>query len=204
MSDDILGKSALAEIAGPLEDFAQKLGSSDGERWLWAFKRFLRKEESWSANPIWRTVVLGTHKNVKGFQKAIEVADGKMNNWTKSVMSQPQFTLAKVRVEVSLVRTTVEELGFPKGATREEIFTRAKEQGLRLCPPEVGPALRLEYMDQPPGEWLFVAMEPITASHGRQYSFLVAFDHGERWLYVNWNVSGIVRSPENIFIFAGS
>lgn len=43
---DVLG-SALAEVAGPLKDFLEKLSSREGREWSKAFKRFLRKENSW-------------------------------------------------------------------------------------------------------------------------------------------------------------
>ena len=53
---DMLG-SALAEVAGPLKDFAGKLCGVEGEVWLTAFKKFLRKENPWeipveSASPL--------------------------------------------------------------------------------------------------------------------------------------------------------
>ena len=38
---------ALRDVIGPLEDFYKKLLSAEGEQWLTAFKRFLRKENPW-------------------------------------------------------------------------------------------------------------------------------------------------------------
>ncbi len=46
--ENMLG-SALTAVVGPMKDFYEKLGGADGERWLEAFKRFLRKEEPWPA-----------------------------------------------------------------------------------------------------------------------------------------------------------
>jgi len=47
MSKNMLGKLLLSEIQGPRDDFETKLAGDDGELWLTAFKRFLRKENPW-------------------------------------------------------------------------------------------------------------------------------------------------------------
>lgn len=43
----MLGNIPLSEIQGPRNDFEQRLAGIDGEIWLTAFKRFLRKENPW-------------------------------------------------------------------------------------------------------------------------------------------------------------
>jgi hypothetical protein len=94
-------------------------------------------------------------------------------------------------MEVKTVLVRVADLGFPAGALTREIigsdhdrdlfgksapFTggKGKRLGLDLCPPELGPRLRLEYADQPPSERLYVAMKPITASDGEPRIFVIA------------------------------
>jgi hypothetical protein len=42
---------ALPKFQGPLDDLRHKLSSEEGERWLSAFKQFLRKENPW-AEPV--------------------------------------------------------------------------------------------------------------------------------------------------------
>jgi hypothetical protein len=67
---------------------------------------------------------------------------------------------------VDLVVLSVSELGFGrKGASIKAIYARAESLGFALCPPEVGPQLRLQY-DQPPGEILHIAMQPIAKYDG--------------------------------------
>jgi hypothetical protein len=53
-----------------------------------------------------------------------------------------------------------------KGASTKDIYARAQSLGLALCPPEVGPQLRLQYLEQPSGEILHIAMQPIAKYDG--------------------------------------
>jgi len=46
------------------------------------------------------------------------------------------------------------------------VYQRARQAGLELCPAGVGPQLRLEYRNQPLGEALDIAMEPVATYRG--------------------------------------
>lgn len=59
------------------------------------------------------------------------------------ILKETEFS--KNKEIYSLVRFSVASLGFPSGATTDEIWQKAKEIGLELCPAEVGPHLRLKY-----------------------------------------------------------
>ena len=80
---------------------------------------------------------------------------------------------------------TAKELGFDSSATTEEIYTRANELGLGLCPAEVGPQLRWQYSDQPKNKWLFVAMESIEISIANFHVFGLMHDEEGCWLFTN-------------------
>lgn len=195
MSKDMLDTSALAEVAGPLKDFAEKLGGDDGSMWLAGFKRFLRKENPWNPMAIWRTLTIGgvlKEELEKRFGDGFFVSD-----WAKDIMSKPEFTTLPESTGIQLAKVKVKDLGFTEMPTTTELFTRIKEVG-SLCPAEVGPYLRLVDKDQPKGEVYWVAMEPITGSVGSPNVFLVGRDDGgERWLsadYANpvnrWGLEG--------------
>lgn len=89
-----------------------------------------------------------------------------------------------------VVILSVADLGFPEGALTRELLGSAQDQdllgqpapftggigrqlGLELCMPDVGPALRLQYEDQPLGERIYVAMAPITTPDGDPRVFVI-------------------------------
>ncbi len=175
MSDNMLGKlmklivTVPAEWLGTLVDLVEKLCGDEGRKWLNALKLFLRKENPWDIRnwQVWKTILLGTGpKTADDFRKALKKGRHEIGNWGNDILGKPAFKVSETKIEVDLVRATVGELGFKNGATNAEIFERAKELGLELCPNEVGPQLRLQYEDQPTGEWLLIAMEPILDSGG--------------------------------------
>jgi hypothetical protein len=62
-------------------------------------------------------------------------------------------------------------------ASLAEVYQRARQAGLELCPAEVGPRLRLEYRNQPLGEALDIAMEPV-ATYGGEPTILTLANWG--------------------------
>ena len=167
---------------GQIEALVNKLGGMDG------VQRFLSGElivstavKVWKT---WRTLKLGTGlKIADDFRTALKKADCNIGEWGNNILGQPAFTVADMETEVELVIASGTDLGFKGSATRADIYKRAQELGLDLCPNEVGPQLRLQYTDQPNGEWLLIAMEPITDSGGDLDVFRVERnDDGTQWL----------------------
>jgi len=89
-----------------------------------------------------------------------------LSDWGKDILYKTEFSKEKQKYE--LVRFTVEQLGFPKGATTDEIYKKAEELGLELCPAEVGPHLRLQYSGK---DWMRIAMKQITDRAGNPLVF---------------------------------
>ena len=174
-------------------------------------ERTLRGEITFSVNKkpseektlliVWKTIKLGTIKNADEFRKALKKAGSRISDWANDIIGKPAFTVASSEEEIQLVNLSVEELGFKNGAKYGDICARAKELGLELCPNEVGPQLRLQYKDQPKGEWLRIAMEPITDSDGDLFIFLVVHDDGDLWLGSNYGPSGYFWGADDRFVF---
>jgi len=67
------------------------------------------------------------------------------------------------------------ELGFQTDtASLADIYARARQLGFELAAAEVAPQLRLQYFDQPIGEFLIVGMEPIKTWKGEPVILTVA------------------------------
>ena len=185
---------------GQVEAVWNKLGGEEG------VQLFLAGELMVSA-PVriwktWKTIKLGTGlKTADDFRKALKAGGFRIGDWTNDILGKPAFSVASKEMEVDLVNVSVAELGFANDASRKEIYDRAIELGLELCPAEVGPQLRLQYKDQSHSEWLVIAMEPIVASDGGLLVFRVDHDGGGVWLYSHGGHPGRVWGAGSRFLF---
>ena len=206
MSRDMLGivvrKLVTLESStlGVVCDLLEKLSDP---MWIKALKKFLRKENPWEFPKFstWKTIKLGTHQNIDALKKAITEADIHISDWASDIMSKSAFILASQEDTIELVTATVAELGFSGNTRYDEICARIKELGYALCPAEVGPQLRLQYPDQPAGEYLYLAMEPITGSDGDLFLFYVEPLGRVRWLCTRCNYPDDAWDPDYRFIF---
>jgi hypothetical protein len=137
---------------------------------------------------IFKIIEIGTHKDMKSLRKALEESGARIGDWASNILNKTK--LSKSKQSLDLVVLSVKELGFPQGAELKYIYEAAKNLGLDLCPAEVGPQLHLQYPDQPSGEWLVIAMEPIKDSDGDLRLFLVERHGGDRWLLACHGIPG--------------
>jgi hypothetical protein len=177
MSDTRL---TLPEVRGPLTDLLGKLDGENGGVWLRGLKKFLRKENPWEKPETFKIIEIGTYKDVKSLRKALEGSGDRISDWAGDILNKTE--LSKSRQSLDLVVLSVKELGFPQGAQLKDIYEAANNQDLDKCPAEAGPQLRLQYPDQPIGEWLTIAMEPIIDSDGDLSLFCVKHDVDDLWL----------------------
>ncbi|MCX6760370.1 MAG: hypothetical protein NTW46_03450 [Candidatus Nealsonbacteria bacterium] len=145
---------------------------------------------------VWKTIKLGTGlKTADDFRASLKGNGFSIGDWANDILGKPEFVVATEEKEVDLVKVTVAELGFNKGARRDQIYERARELGLEPCPSEVGPQLRLQYKDQPNNEWILIGMDPICHSDGGLRVFSVERDDSVRWLYGHYDGPGSVWGP---------
>jgi len=151
---------------------------------------------------VWKTIKLGTGlKTADDFRRALYDGEFNITGCADDILENPAFTVATEEIEVDLVKVTVAELGLKKGARRDQVYERVKEIGLNLCPPEVGPQLRLQYLDQPNEELVLIGIEPIADSDGDLNVFNVT--RGGLWLRLasSGGNPGSVCFPEHQWVF---
>ena len=151
---------------------------------------------------VFKTIKLGTGlKTADDFRKALKGNSCVVSDWANDILGKSVFTAAFEEIEVDLVKATVRELGFKSSARRDQIYDRARELGFKLCSPEVGPQLRLQYKDQPNRERILIGMEPITDSDGYLDVFGVERDDSGLRLSVDYGPSGSVWSFDYRWVF---
>lgn len=151
---------------------------------------------------VWKTVTLGTGLlTADPFRQAITQVRNRISDWADRTLGRPAFTVATQEIELDLVNVSALELGFTQSTTRREIYARAIERGLELCPAEVGPQLRLQYQDQPLHEWLLVGMEPIADAVGFLNVFYVGHYEDGLWLCRHSGHPDSVCSPDTRWVF---
>ncbi|APG15850.1 uncharacterized protein YjiS (DUF1127 family) [Bradyrhizobium elkanii] len=123
---------------------------------------------------VWKTIRVGTFTDTFALRSAMSAMGCGVGNAADEILARPAFTLSRKKAEVELVAVSVAELGFQGEASLREIYARAQQLGLALAPAEIAPQLRLQYLDQPIGEFLTIGMEPIGTWAGEAVVLTVA------------------------------
>lgn len=89
-----------------------------------------------------------------------------ISRYAQDMLHSSDFVTSKNPEQIDTVRLKVSDLGFPDGATTDQIYARAAELGLELCPAEVGPHQRLKDTDQELYKYYWIAMKQITGRDG--------------------------------------
>jgi hypothetical protein len=117
--------------------------------------------------PIWRTITLGTYNGVDAYRDALDLARIRIGDSADEILGRPVFPYTRTKTVVELAVLSAAELGVESDeSSLSDVYERARRAGLELCPAEVGPQLRLDYRNQPLGEALDIAMEPVATYSG--------------------------------------
>lgn len=148
--------------------------------------------------PVWKRVALGTYKNVNLLREDLDFLDCgtvavpqvasvaevgiavkkpgqppcNLGEAAAEIIGRPAFALSKAKRDLDLVVVTPAALDLEgESVAVAAVYARAELLGFALCPAEVGPQLRLQYLDQPLGEALHIAMRPIARYTGEPTTF---------------------------------
>ena len=125
--------------------------------------------------PVWKTITVGTFADSLALGNALDAVGCGIGNSAGEILSRPTFTLSATKTSVELFAVSAAELGFQTDtASLGDIYARARKLGFGLAAAEIGPQLRLQYFDQPVGEFLIVGMEPLRTWNGEPVILTVA------------------------------
>lgn len=138
-----------------------------------------------------------------------------LNQAAEDLFNDPRFVPQRQVAVVRIAALSVAEFGFRGGAKYGQIVARALELGFSECPLELGPYLRLQFMNQPeaagdspstergapPGAFT-IASTPLDHSDQVPKGFYLRHVDGVLWLRGYWSDSSHIWSPEDVFVFS--
>jgi hypothetical protein len=197
MSEESCSGSALAEVAGPLKDLAEKLGGKEGPIWLSALKKFLRKENPWPSFSVWKTIKVGMFRHGRDLCTFLKQKGFNLTLWTPGFLNK--IEMASAETEIDLVILSVADMGF-SGADLASIYRRIEELDLESCSFEVAPCLRDQYREQLEGESLLVLSPLILDEMGATQLFSVYRDRLGLSLGTEYSSLKAVYRPNQRFV----
>ena len=151
-----------------------------------------------------RTLRLGTEpRTQQDLRRALSDAGCSTSIWATAILARLPFVTAFGEIiEVRLLVFTTEALtGKSEGASVEEVFEGAARLGLKECPPEVAWRLRLECLDQPPGDEFYIGMNPVEDSGGSLLIFSISSNEGGVCLSARDGHPDSRSLPHDLWIF---
>lgn len=137
-----------------------------------------------------------------------------LNEAARILFASDRFTPSRTNESLVTVELAVKQLGFAKGATTAELHHQAIALGLSLAPPELGPHLRLQCLDQPEGYWgypvtehrappgsIAVASAPLSEDDSFPKGFYLRRIKGILWLRGYWCDKANVWDAEDRLVF---
>ena len=144
----------------------------------------------------------------------LATAGVELNEAAQALFASEQFHVQEATRSLATVELSVGQLGFPQGGTQPQLFERALSLGLELAPVELGPHLRLQYLDQPEGFWghpetkhqappgsIQIASAPLSEDDQIPKGFYLRRIRGVLWLRGYWSDLQHVYQPTDRLVF---
>ncbi len=117
-------------------------------------------------------------KSKKELEAEMKKQNINISDYAQDMLNSSDFITSKITEKEILIRLRVSDLK-TKNRTTDEIFAKAKELGLELCPAETGPNFRL----QNPTQEIVIGMKPITDRDDYPCVFGLDSDGDGLWLH---------------------
>ena len=106
-----------------------------------------------------------------------------LNAYAAQLFMSEDFKASLSSQYADVVEVRVQDLGFKTGAVFKDIVEAAVSRSLQLCPLELAPQLRVQYLDQAEGPLLIIASPKVRADdHKQPNGFYLAHYSGIFWL----------------------
>lgn len=155
----------------------------------------------------------GTDKSA--LLSALRAHDVRLNQAAEALFADPRFVPASQSRVIEIAALSVADLGFSAGAPYARLTAGALESGLVECPLELGPHLRMQFLDQPEGAAGFpqthgqappgsitVASVPLDDRDETPKGFYLRRIHGVPWLRGYWSGASDLCNPQDVFVFS--
>ena len=148
---------------------------------------------------IGKTIKLGLFKAPDQYRSVLNAIEVQVGTYAGQILDK--VTISSTVTEVDLSEPfTVADLGFTDITPYGVIKKRIIKLGGELCPNEVGPAMRFQYMDQPKGDWFRVAMEGLPDVFRDLRVFFIGRDVRGLWLSGNRGYPSTLYDPDRRFV----
>lgn len=144
----------------------------------------------------------------------LTTAGVELNEAAQALFASELFNVLETTQSLTTVELSVGQLGFSQGATQPQLFERALSLGWQLAPVELGPHLRLQYLDQPEGFWghpetkhqappgsIQIASAPLSEDDQFPKGFYLRRIKGVLWLRGFWSDLQHVYQSTDRFVF---
>jgi hypothetical protein len=124
-----------------------------------------------------------------------------LNSYAQILFDDPNFTTSDSSRSVVVADVTVGELGLAVASTSADIFAKARLVGLELCPLELAPYFRVQYLNQPGGPYLTIASAKSKDNETYPNGFYLQRLEGKLWLRGYRATSDYLWEPTSRFLF---
>lgn len=122
-----------------------------------------------------------------------------INEYGLQIINHKGFIINPTKEKLQTVEISLADLGFLNGATTQEVYQRAQQFGLNLCPSELAVHMRLQYIDFSQqidpivGHWQNIAMKELSDDLDFPRGFYLRRREDGFW------IRGYRSSPEHLW-----